>query len=173
QELLEDAERRAAGTVDKAVQWVDQRGAKPFFLWVHLYDPHTPYDPPSPFRERYKDRLYDGEIAYADSELGRLMEHIRRKSPAEKTILALLSDHGESLGEHGEYSHGVFLYDATLRIAFLLSGPGVPAGLRVTAQARTIDLLPTILALMSSPARAGIEGASLVPLFSGKDSGTA
>ena len=172
QELLEDAERRAAGTVGKAVQWVDQRGAKPFFLWVHLYDPHTPYDPPSPFRERYKDRLYDGEIAYADSELGRLMEHILRKSPAEKTILALLSDHGESLGEHGEYSHGVFLYDSTLRIAFVLSGPGVPARLRVKPQARTIDVLPTVLDLVGSAAPAGLDGVSLVPLLKGHEAET-
>ena len=173
QEFLEDAERRAGDTVDRAVAWLDSRSEKPFFLWVHLYDPHTPYDPPSPFREQYKDRPYDGEIAYADRELGRLMESLRRKSPPEKTLVAVLSDHGESLGEHGEFSHGVFLYDATLRIAFLLSGPGVPSGLRVTPQARTIDLLPTILELIGSPAAAGVEGASLVPLFTGKDAGTA
>ena len=173
QEFLEDAERRAGDTVDRAVAWLDSRSDKPFFLWVHLYDPHTPYDPPSPFREQYKDRPYDGEIAYADRELGRLMESLRRKSPPEMTLVAVLSDHGESLGEHGEFSHGVFLYDATLRIAFLLSGPGVPSGLRATPQARTIDLLPTILELMGSPAPAGVEGVSLVPLFSGKDAGTA
>ncbi len=173
QEFLEDAERRAGDTVDRAVAWLDGRSDKPFFLWVHLYDPHTPYDPPSPFREQYKDRPYDGEIAYADRELGRLMESLGRKSPPEKTIVAVLSDHGESLGEHGEFSHGVFLYDATLRIAFLLSGPRVPSGLRVTPQARTIDLLPTILELMGSPPPAGVDGASLVPLFSGKDAGTA
>jgi arylsulfatase A-like enzyme/Flp pilus assembly protein TadD len=173
QEFLEDAERRAGDTVDHAVQWIDGRGSQPFFLWVHLYDPHTPYDPPSPYREQYKDRLYDGEIAYADRELGRLMDSLQRKSPPEKTLVAVLSDHGESLGEHGEYSHGVFLYDSTLRIAFLLSGPGVPSGRRVTPQARTIDLLPTILELMGSAAPAGIEGASLVPFFSGKNADTA
>ena len=173
QEVLEDAERRAGDTVNHAVEWLDSRGEKPFFLWVHLYDPHTPYNPPSPFREQYKDRPYDGEIAYADRELSRLVESLRRKSPPEKTIVALLSDHGESLGEHGEFSHGVFLYDSTLRIAFLLSGPGVPSARRVAPQARTIDLLPTLMELMGRPAPAGIEGASLVPLFSGKDAPTA
>jgi arylsulfatase A-like enzyme/Flp pilus assembly protein TadD len=173
QEFLEDAERRAGDTVDRAVQWLDGRGEKPFFLWVHLYDPHAPYDPPSPFHEQYKDRLYDGEIAYADHELGRLMEHLRRKSPPEKTLVAALSDHGESLGEHGEASHGVFLYDATLRIAFLLSGAGLPAGMRIKPQARTIDLLPTILELTGVPAPPGLEGASLVPLLSGKSAPTA
>ncbi len=173
QEFLEDAERRAGDTVDHAVQWLDGRTDKPFFLWVHLYDPHAPYDPPSPFHEQYKDRLYDGEIAYADHELGRLMEHLRHKSPPEKTLVAALSDHGESLGEHGEFAHGVFLYDATLRIAFLLSGAGLPAGMRIKPQARTIDLLPTILELTGVPAPAGIEGASLVPFFSGNSALTA
>lgn len=173
QEFLEDAERRAGDTVDRAVEWLDKPRDKPFFLWVHLYDPHAPYAPPSPFREQYKERPYDGEIAYADRELGRLMECLRRKSPPEKTLVAVLSDHGESLGEHGEYSHGVFLYDSTLRIAFLLAGPGVPPGLRVPQQARTIDLLPTVLELMSGSSPAGVEGASLVPLFHGKETGTA
>jgi len=173
QEFLEDAERRAGDTVDHAVQWLDGRTNKPFFLWVHLYDPHAPYDPPSPFHEQYKDRLYDGEIAYADHELGRLMEHLRHKSPPEKTLVAALSDHGESLGEHGEFAHGVFLYDATLRIAFLLSGAGLPAGMRIKPQARTIDLLPTILELTGVPAPVGLEGASLVPFFRGDSALTA
>ena len=172
QEFLEDAERRAGDTVDRAVTWLNGRTDKPFFMWVHLYDPHTPYDPPPPFREQYKDRPYDGEIAYADRELGRLMQTLRRKSQPDKTIIAVLSDHGESLGEHGEFSHGVFLYDSTLRIAYLLSGPGVPRGVRGKDQARTIDLLPTIIDLLGGAAPAGVEGSSLVPLFSGKDAGT-
>lgn len=171
-QFLEDAVRRAGDTVDRAIHWLDGRGAgKPFFLWVHLYDPHVPYNLSPPFSERYKDRPYDGEIAYADAELARLMECLRRKSPPGKMLIAVLSDHGESLGEHGEYTHGVFLYDSTLRIAFLLSGPGVPAGLRVKAQARSIDVLPTILDLLGGSAT-GVEGTSLVPLFSGKSVAT-
>ena len=173
QQVLEDAERRAGDTVDRAVQWLDSRTEKPFLPWVHLYDPHAPYDPPAPFREQYKGRLYDGEIAYADREVGRLMEAVHRRSAPDKTLVAVLSDHGESLGEHGEASHGVFLYDATLRIVFMLSGAGVPAGVRLKPQARTIDLLPTILELTGVSAPAGIEGASLAPLFSGKNAPTA
>ena len=173
QEFLEDAERRAGDTVDHAIEWLNGRGAKPFFMWVHLYDPHTPYDPPSPFREQYKDRPYDGEIAYADRELGRLLESLRRKSPAEKTIVALLSDHGESLGEHGEFAHGVFLYDSTLRIAYLLSGPGVPAGLRIKPQARAVDLLPTVLDLMGGPRRRCAGRQPGAAAFSGKEAATA
>jgi arylsulfatase A-like enzyme len=156
QEVQEDAERRAGDTVDRALQWLEGRTGKPFLLWVHLYDPHTPYDPPPPFREQYKGRPYDGEIAYADRELGRLIDSLQRKSPSGRTLLAVLSDHGESLGDHGEATHGVFLYDSTLRIAFLLSGAGVPAGVRVKPQARTIDLLPTILELAGVPAPSGL-----------------
>ncbi len=171
-EFLEDAERRAGETVDHALRWLDAQSGKPFFLWVHVYDPHAPYQPPSPYREKYRDRPYDGEIAYADHELGRLFEAVRKKSAPDQTLIAVLSDHGESLGEHGEYTHGVFLYDSTLRIAFTLSGPGVPAGLRVKQQARTIDFLPTILELMGGKAPASVQGTSLTPYFASKEART-
>ncbi len=167
-DFLEDAERRAGDTVDRAIRWLDGQAGKPYFLWVHLYDPHMPYHPPSPFKEQYKDRLYDGEIAYADRELGRLFAAVRKKA-ADKTIIAVLSDHGESLGEHGEYSHGVFLYDATLRIAFVMSGPGIPAGSRVKQQARTIDFVPTVLEFMGGKAPASVQGVSLAPAVSGHE----
>jgi arylsulfatase A-like enzyme/Flp pilus assembly protein TadD len=172
-DVLEDPERRAGDTVDRALRWLEAQSGKPYFLWVHVYDPHMPYQPPSPFKENYKDRPYDGEVAYADRELGRLFDAVRKKSPPDKTIIAVLSDHGESLGEHGEYSHGVFLYDATLRIAFLISGPGVPAGMRVKQQARTIDFLPTVLELMGGKAPASVQGASLTPSFAGHETQTA
>src|SRR3989442_241121 len=166
-EFREDPERRAGVVVDRAIQWLNAQSGKPFFLWVHLYDPHLPYDPPSPFRERYKDHLYDGEIAYTDRELRRLIDVVGTKAP-QNTLIAVLSDHGESLGEHGEYTHGVFLYDATLRIAFLMAGPGIPAGLRIKQQVRSIDFLPTLLELMGGKAPDQVQGASLVPAFSGR-----
>ncbi len=166
----EYAERRAGRVVDRAIRWLDTRASgKPFFLWVHVFDPHSPYDPPSPFREKYRGRLYDGEIAYTDQQLGRLFAAVAKGSAPEQTLIAVLSDHGESLAEHGEYNHGVFLYDSTLRIAFLLAGPGVPAGPRVKQQARTVDLLPTVLELMGIKAPDGLPGTSLTPAFSGKD----
>jgi choline-sulfatase len=167
----EYAERRAGKVVDRAVRWLESRSGKPFLLWVHLFDPHSPYDPPAPYREKYRGRPYDGEIAYADSELGRLFSAVDKVSPSEQTLIAVLSDHGESLSDHGEYNHGVFLYDSTLRIAFLLAGPGVPAGVRVKQQARAIDLLPTVLSLMNLKPPSGLPGASLTPAFSGKDVG--
>jgi arylsulfatase A-like enzyme/Tfp pilus assembly protein PilF len=170
---LAEPERRADEVVDRAVKWLETQSGKPYFLWVHVYDPHIPYDPPDPFREKYRDRPYDGEIAYTDQQLGRLFDAAARKSRPENTLIAVLSDHGESFSEHGEYTHGVFLYDTTLRIAFLMSGGGIPAGVRVKQQARTIDLLPTILELMGSKAPAGIQGTSLAPAFRGKDVPTA
>ncbi len=99
---------RAPGSGDRASAWLGQRGAgKPYFLWVHLFDPHSPYSPPPPFRERFRSRPYDGEVAYVDQEVGRLLSAVK----GDKTVVVVMSDHGESLGEHGEYSHGVFLYD--------------------------------------------------------------
>jgi len=168
----EAAQRTAADTVDRAVRWLDGQSGKPFLLWVHLYDPHLPYSPPPPFREKYADRPYDGEVAYADQELGRLFDKITKKSPPENTIFAVLSDHGESFSEHGEYAHGVFLYDTTLRIPFLLAGPGVPPGFRVKHQARTIDLLPTLLDLLGGKAPQDVQGVSLTPTFRGREVAT-
>jgi choline-sulfatase len=161
-------ERRAGVVVDRAIQWLGGQSGKPFFLWVHVYDPHLPYDPPAGFREKYKGRPYDGEVAYTDWELGRLFDAVAKKAPG-NTIVAALSDHGEAFGENGEYAHGVFLYDATVRIPFLLAGPGVPAGIRVKQQARTIDLLPTLLELLGGKAAANVQGASLAPAFTGKE----
>lgn len=157
---VEFPERRAAAVVDRALAWLNSRSGRPYFLWVHVFDPHSPYDPPPPFRG------YDGEVAYTDQQLGRLFDAVERKSPG-NTLIAVLSDHGESLSEHGEYTHGVFLYDSTLRIAFLVAGPGVPAGLRVKPQVRSIDLLPTILDLLGGKPPQGIHGTSLRPAFSG------
>lgn len=161
-------ERPAGEVVNRAVAWLERQSGNPFFLWVHVFDPHLPYEPPGEFRQKYRDRPYDGEVAYVDHELGRLLGAVRKKAPADRTLVAILSDHGESLGEHGEYTHGVFLYEETLRIAFLLAGPGVPSGVRISAQARTIDLLPTLLDLMGGQAPAGCQGVSLVPAFHGR-----
>lgn len=133
-----------------------------------------PYTPPRPFREEYGTHPYDGEIAYVDQQLGRLFDVLRKKAP-NNTIIAVLSDHGESLGQHGEYTHGVFLYDSTLRIVFMMSGPRIPAGMRIKQQVRSIDFLPTVLGLMGGKALvpSRVQGTSLVPLFSGNPVDTA
>lgn len=162
---VEFPERRAGDVVDRATRWLDAQSGKPFFLWVHVFDPHSPYDPPPPFRQKYSENLYDGEVAYTDQQLGRLFEAVERRS---NTLVAVMADHGESLSEHGEFTHGIFLYDSTLRVPFLLAGPGVPSGLRVKPQVRGVDLLPTVLELMGSAVPPGVQGASLVPTFTGK-----
>ncbi|HWR52902.1 MAG TPA: sulfatase-like hydrolase/transferase [Bryobacteraceae bacterium] len=160
-------ERPASVVVDRAIQWLQERGSNPYFLWAHVYDPHLPYQPPAPFREKYKGNLYDGEIAYTDQQLGRLFDAVAKKSP-DNTLIAVLSDHGESFSEHGEYAHGVFLYDSTLRIPFILAGAGVPAGLRVKQQVRSIDLLPTVLGLLGGTPGQRVQGTTLGPAFKGK-----
>jgi arylsulfatase A-like enzyme/Flp pilus assembly protein TadD len=162
------AARPANVTVDHAIHWLHQQSGKPFFVWLHLYDAHQPYDPPEQFRKQYPNDPYDAEIAFEDHELGRFLDAVRKKSPAGKTIILLLSDHGEGLGQHGEDGHGIFLYDSTLRIAWIIDGPGVPAGVRVEQQAREIDALPTVLNLLGGTMSSAIQGTSMVPAFSGK-----
>jgi choline-sulfatase len=166
-DLAAEPERRAGDTIDRALTWLATQSGRPYFLWVHLYDPHRPYDLPPAFKAKYRDQPYDGEIAYADQQLGRLFEAVEKKSPG-NTVTTVLSDHGESLSEHGEFTHGVFLYDATLRIAFMIAGPGIPAGLRIPKQVRSIDVLPTVLALLDAPPPAGIAGTNLLPGLAGK-----
>lgn len=166
-EAGEYPERRAGEVVDRALAWLAAQSGKPFLMWLHLYDPHMPYDPPEPFRKKYRRNPYDGEIAYADRELGRFLDAVEKRSP-ENTLFVVLADHGESLGERGEYTHGVFLYDTTLHIPLIMKGPGVPAGASVKQQVRTIDVLPTILALMGGKPPAECQGVSFVPAFRGQ-----
>jgi arylsulfatase A-like enzyme/Flp pilus assembly protein TadD len=166
-EVGEYPERRAAVVVDQALAWLGAQSGKPFFVWLHLYDPHMPYNPPEPFLQKYRSRPYDGEIAYTDRELGRFLDAVEKKSPALNTITVVLSDHGESLGEHGELTHGVFVYDATLRIPLMMKGPGIPPGMRVKQQTRTTDVLPTVLALMGGRPPSACQGVSIAPAFSG------
>jgi arylsulfatase A-like enzyme/Tfp pilus assembly protein PilF len=168
---VEIATRPADITVGHAISWLDElhtQSSKPFFVWVHLYDAHQPYNPPAQFRKQYPGDPYDAEIAFEDQQLGRLLEAVYHQSPASQTLVVLLSDHGEGLGQHGEYEHGVFLYDSTLRIAWIMAGPGVPAGVQVQQQAREIDLLPTVLDLLGGKASAAVQGTSLVPAWSGR-----
>jgi arylsulfatase A-like enzyme/Tfp pilus assembly protein PilF len=163
------AARPANVTVDHAIHWLNQQSGKPFMVWLHLYDAHQPYNPPEQFRKQYPSDPYDAEIAFEDHELGRFLELVRKKSPAGKTLILVLSDHGEGLGQHGENGHGIFLYDSTVRIAWIMDGPGIPAGVRIEQQAREIDALPTVLNLLGGTASSAIQGTSMVPAFSGKN----
>lgn len=132
----------------------------PYFLWVHYYDPHEEYRPPTRFADaaRGPSRLYDGEIAYMDSEIGRLLAAL---PPA--TVVAAVGDHGEMLGEHGELTHGVLPFAGARRVPLLLAGPGVPAGRVSACLTRTVDLVPTLLDLAGLRVPAGLDGEALVP----------
>ena len=147
------AERPAEVTVDAALTWLDGLAEARYFLWVHLFDPHAAYEPPSPWAERFSDRPYDGEIAYMDHHIGRLLAHPRVAAPT--TLVMAVGDHGESLGEHGEASHAMLAYDATLRIPWIVRGPGVAPGGRISQPVSQIDLFPTVLGLLE-PALEGI-----------------
>jgi arylsulfatase A-like enzyme/Flp pilus assembly protein TadD len=158
-------ERPADATTRAALAWL---AAAPgaWFAWVHYFDPHAPYEPPPDLLARFAANPYDGEIAFADRELGRLLAGL---GPArERTLVLVTADHGESLGEHGEDTHGVFVYDSTLRVPWIVQGPGVGAGRVASVVARGIDVAPTLLDLAGLPAMAGSEGRSLRPALSGR-----
>jgi choline-sulfatase len=157
-------EKRAGEVYDEFAEWMRKPAAKPRFAWVHLYDPHFPYDPPSPYSTRFADRPYDGEVAYADAVVGKIL---RLTDP--KTLVILTSDHGESLGEHGENAHSFFIYDSTLRVPLIFRWSSVlPAGRKVSGQVRLVDLFPTVLDLLSLPPQSDISGVTLKPWLLGR-----
>jgi arylsulfatase A-like enzyme/Tfp pilus assembly protein PilF len=159
-------ERRGMDVGRRAETWLGAHDAGPHFVWVHLYDPHDPYEPPPPYSEIYKDRLYDGEIAYADSALGQFIAYLKKKNWYENALIIVVGDHGEGLGEHGEDTHGIFLYDSTTHVPLIMKLPKEQeAGKVVEQQVRTTDILPTVLELLGIPAPASLDGASLKPAF--------
>ncbi len=162
-------ERRGMDVVQDAETWLNAHPAGPHFVWVHLYDPHDPYEPPAPYSEQYKDRLYDGEIAYADSVLSNFVDYLKKQGWYENALLIVVADHGEGLGEHHEDTHGIFLYDSTTHVPLLVKLPSRGnAGKVVDAQVRTTDILPTVLDLLNVPAPA-LHGESLKPYFTGTE----
>ena len=143
-------ERNARQMTDAALEWLAKRPAgKPFFLWVHYYDPHAPYNPPDVDPRAPAGRLYAGEVAYMDREIGRLLAAL--PGGAERCLIAAVGDHGESLGEHGERTHGVFVYHSTLHVPLIVAGPGVPKGKAVAEAAPTQRLASTLLRLAGPP----------------------
>jgi choline-sulfatase len=142
-------DRRADESVNHALAWLKKNQQHPFFLWLHLYDPHSPYDPPEPFRSEYRDHPYDGEIAYADRELGRLIAWLKANRLYDHSLIAFLSDHGESLGEHAEKEHGFFIYNSATHIPLIVkpAAGSRPTGTRVNAPAETIAVAPTLVTM--------------------------
>jgi arylsulfatase A-like enzyme/Flp pilus assembly protein TadD len=162
------AERKADAVHDAFSSWLKSRtGARPFFAWIHLYDPHAPYVPPEPFRQRYAGNPYAGEIAYTDAVVGKIVEDLESRKLLGSTLIAVVGDHGEGLGEHGEQTHSLLIYNSTIHVPMLLFSPGlVPAGKTVDHLTRVIDLAPTVLDYLGFP-RAFGQGVSLRPMVEG------
>jgi hypothetical protein len=164
-------ERRGADTVALARRWLEAERGRPFFCWVHLYEPHYPYEPPEPYATRFRADPYHGEVAAADAALGPLLEPILASGKAGRTLVVLTADHGESLGEHGEATHGILAYEATLRVPLVLYQPRLFPPRVVPDLVRHVDLLPTILDALALPVPEGLPGTSLLPLVAGASSG--
>jgi len=156
-------ERRAGDVVDHALSYLDKPRQGPFFIWVHVYDPHSPYDPPEPYKTRYAKALYDGEIAYVDSALGKFFEQLKAKGLYDNTEIFLTADHGESLGEHGEEEHGVFLYDETIHVPLVIKlRNGESAGKRIEDRVELADILSTVLGTADITVPDQVQGQSLL-----------
>ena len=167
--FLNTIQRRGDGPTAEAIAWIEGHRTSRFFLWLHLYDPHDPYEPPEPFASRYADLPYDGEVAFTDDLVGRLEGALGRLGLGPETLLVVTADHGEGLGDHGEAVHGYFVYESTLAVPLLLRGPGIPAGTRLAVTARSVDLLPTLTDLLGLPTAEGtrVSGRSLAVALRG------
>jgi arylsulfatase A-like enzyme/Tfp pilus assembly protein PilF len=166
-----EAERPGSQVVDRALAWLDGApaaaggakadGGPPWFAWVHLYDAHAPYEPPEPYRGRHPGDAYGGEVAAVDAQVARLLVTLERRGETARTVIAVAGDHGESLGEHGELTHGLLLYQGTLRVPLLLSAPGVLPPRVVAEPVGLADLAPTLAALLGQPLAAPLDGRDL------------
>jgi arylsulfatase A-like enzyme len=158
--------RRADAVVDRAIRWMNSTSESPFFAWLHFYDAHAPYEAMAPFDRLYPGRAYEAAIASIDSQIARLSEYLASHGLTTRTILIIVGDHGEGLGEHGEVTHGLFLYQSVLRVPFILRGPSTAlSGQRVTHAVSSTDLTPTVLDLLGVPPMAGLDGRSLAPMI--------
>ncbi len=166
---LNQVERRAGEVVSHATGWLKGHLQSSFFIWIHLYDPHDPYEPPSPFRERYNSKPYDGEIAYADQELGKFLDLLKQKQLSQNTVVVLAGDHGESFGEHREWTHGYFIYDTTILVPLIIKPTQQEMnGKVVSEQVSLVDVAPTVLQLLGLPRPAELQGRGMLGLMLGK-----
>jgi arylsulfatase A-like enzyme/Flp pilus assembly protein TadD len=165
-------QRDGSDTLEESLAWLEENHERPFFLWIHLFDPHVPYTPPEPFASQYPKDRYAAEIAYTDSLVGKITDKLDALGRADDTILTIIGDHGEGRGDHKESFHGLFIYDESIQVPCLIRAPGIAAR-RIDAQVRIIDIMPTLLALMGLPAHSDSEesllaGQNLMPLITGQ-----
>ena len=162
---LGEVQRPADEVVDEAIDWLDRRKGGKFFAWIHLYDPHSPYTPPEPYRSEYRS-AYHGEVAFTDSQIARLSDHLDRSGLGDDLFLVLAADHGESLGEHRETLHGFFVYQEAIHVPLIVVTPF--PGLRGVVSPETVtltDIMPTVCEMAGVPVPAEVQGRSLVPEF--------
>jgi arylsulfatase A-like enzyme/Flp pilus assembly protein TadD len=164
---LDLIKRSGDQVIDNALAWLKAHPHEPFFLWVHLYDPHYPYTPPEPFASRYRERPYDGEIAFADAQVGRLLTFLKETGRYANAVLVLAADHGEGLGEHGEKTHGFFVYNSTLHVPLLVKVPGT-APRTIETEVSLVDVMPTVLQALRLPIPSTVQGRSLLSEVVGK-----
>jgi arylsulfatase A-like enzyme/Tfp pilus assembly protein PilF len=163
-------ERRGSVVVAHALSWLAKHPKGPFFLWVHLYDAHDPYDPPEPYKTRYAAEPYDGEIAYADAAVGRLLRELKLRGLYDGAVIAVMADHGESLGAHGEDTHGIFLYDETIQVPLVIKLPHATVAekqieKRIENRVELVDVMPTILQAVGMTVPPQVQGESLLPIM--------
>jgi len=159
-------QRRGEVTLGYLLEWLSQQRGSPFFVWFHLWDVHDPYDPPEPFRTRFPNAPYNGCIGYVDTTVGKLLDYLQNHGLYDNALIAVAADHGESLGDHGELTHSIFLYDATIHVPLLLKLPGNRfAGQHVNATASLVDLAPTLLEALGQTPPPAMQGRSLLPLI--------
>jgi arylsulfatase A-like enzyme/Flp pilus assembly protein TadD len=159
---LEDMERPGNAVADVALDWLAKNSQKKFFLWMHLYDPHFPYHPPEPYSREYAAQPYDGEIAFADEQVGRLIRYLKDQGIYQNTVIVLCGDHGESLGEHGEKTHGFFIYNATMHVPLIIRLPEKDAARVVADPVSLVDLMPTVLSAVGVDIPTQVQGRSLL-----------
>ncbi|MCO6436641.1 MAG: sulfatase-like hydrolase/transferase [Phycisphaerae bacterium] len=161
-----DSRRPASEVTDAALAWMKRRdNDRPYFLWVHYYDPHDPYVPPEPYATQFAGRPYDGEIAYMDAQLGRIMEAIRQSPRSDRTLVVVVGDHGESLNEHDEFSHGRTLYEATQRVPLIVWSGGATGGAVVDKfSVGLVDIFPTVVELAGLEPVESLDGRSLLSI---------
>lgn len=162
------SDRRAAEVTSDAIGFIDRHADRRMFLWAHYYDPHFPRDPPEEFARMFPADGYDGEVAYMDAQIGRLLAALDRHGLTDHTLIVVVADHGEGLLEH-EPTHGIFLYEPTVRVPLFLSAPGMIQERVVDAVVSTVDILPTVCELLHLPTSPDVQGVSLTGLLNGRD----
>lgn len=164
------SEIRADAVYEKFSSWPGQSGGRPFFYWIHFYDPHTPYQPPPEQAAHFPGNpqgLYDGEIAYTDAWVGRILDHLRERGMLERTLVVVAGDHGEAFGEHHEHGHGIFCYEETLRVPLIVHAPRRFKPRRVASRVGLVDVMPTVLDALGLPVPAGVQGRSFLSCLQG------